>query len=729
MNYYSKIILLFTSLAIYITASTQNRAIDSLQVVLRNQGGDTNKVNTLNNLSYELRQLDNKKALQYAGEAILLAEKLNFQKGIAIANLNNGFAYFDQDYTESLKYFLEALKVSKEIDYKTGIADSYNNIARCNSILGNYPEAIKNHLAAIEIYEELGDKQGMGRSFQWIGSAYMSQGDNAEALKNILASFKIHEELGDRYRMAQNHNSIGTIYLGQNRFAEALEKHVKALNIFEEPDAPVWGLPWTYRLIGAVYEQQGDLYNEQQDRPSAEAKFLEAEKYYRKALPIWEKINNKQGMSDIYISLGIINRKQNSFSLAKEYLGKGLRLSKETGNKTDIQKSYLGLSELDSLSGNYKEAYAHYKMYALYRDSLVNEGSTKKMAQEKMQFEFNRKEALAMAEQDKKTAKARQMRNIQYIAIGVFFLLAAFLFLNNRRKQKANTILEKTLSHLKATQTQLIQSEKMASLGELTAGIAHEIQNPLNFVNNFSEVSNELIAEMNTALDKGDIKEAKAIANDVQHNLEKINHHGKRAADIVKGMLQHSRSSNGVKEPTDINALCDEYLRLSYHGLRAKDKNFNATMNTDFDGSIGKINIIPQDIGRVVLNLLTNSFYAVGERSKAGSPDQSIGIVDEKKTLGQTQGDNDFEPTVTVCTKKQDGKVEIRVIDNGNGIPQNIIDKIFQPLFTTKPTGQGTGLGLSLSYDIIKAHGGELKVETKEGEGSTFIILLPVNNN
>ena len=208
MKYYSKIILISISLAVHITASAQNRAIDSLQVVLRNQGGDTNKVNTLNNLSYELRQLDNKKALQYAGEAILLAEKLNFQKGIAIANLNNGFAYYDQDFTESLKYFLEALKVSKEIDYKIGIADSYNNIARCNSSLGNYPEAIKNHLAAIEIYEELGDKQGMGRSFQWISSTYISQGDNAEALKNILASLKIHEELGDRYRMAQNHTVL-----------------------------------------------------------------------------------------------------------------------------------------------------------------------------------------------------------------------------------------------------------------------------------------------------------------------------------------------------------------------------------------------------------------------------------------------------------------------------------------------------------------------------------------
>jgi signal transduction histidine kinase len=248
----------------------------------------------------------------------------------------------------------------------------------------------------------------------------------------------------------------------------------------------------------------------------------------------------------------------------------------------------------------------------------------------------------------------------------------------------------------------------MASLGELTAGIAHEIQNPLNFVNNFSEVNRELLAEMKDEMDKGNIVDAKEIANDVIANQEKINHHGKRADAIVKGMLQHSQSGSGVKEPADINALADEYLRLAYHGLRAKDKSFNATLKTNFDENIGKVNIIPQDIGRVILNLITNAFYAVNERSK--------------------QGIAGYEPTVEVSTRKEGDKVLIAVKDNGDGIPQKILDKIFQPFFTTKPTGQGTGLGLSLSYDIVKAHGGELKVETKAGEGSEFIIYLPFLN-
>ena len=286
--------------------------------------------------------------------------------------------------------------------------------------------------------------------------------------------------------------------------------------------------------------------------------------------------------------------------------------------------------------------------------------------------------------------------------------------------------IEKAYTELKATQSQLIQSEKMASLGELTAGIAHEIQNPLNFVNNFSEVSTELVDEMNEEIDKGkeqltignmqlaisNMQIAKEIANDLKQNLEKINHHGKRAGDIVKGMLQHSRSNSGVKEPTNINALADEYLRLAYHGLRAKDKSFNATMKTDFDETIGNINIIPQDIGRVILNLITNAFYTVNEKLKAES--------------GKLKADGEsYEPTVSISTKKSGDKVLISVKDNGNGIPQKILDKIFQPFFTTKPTGQGTGLGLSLSYDIVKAHGGELRVETHEGEGSEFIIQLP----
>lgn len=300
-----------------------------------------------------------------------------------------------------------------------------------------------------------------------------------------------------------------------------------------------------------------------------------------------------------------------------------------------------------------------------------------------------------------------------FSAIGIIW---GIVYYRSKALRRENRILEEKVSHrtgqlsqsletLKSTQAQLIQSEKMAGLGELTAGIAHEIQNPLNFVNNFSELSNELITEMNEELDKGRYGEAKHIAADIKTNLEKINHHGNRAGNIIKGMLQHSRASSGIKEPTDINVLADEYLRLSYHGLRAKDKTFNSSMITDYDPSLDKINVVPQDLGRVLLNLLNNAFFAVKEKSKLN-----------------IEG---YEPTVSIFTNKVGGNVEISVRDNGNGIPQKLLNKIFQPFFTTKPTGQGTGLGLSLSYDIVKAHGGELKVTTKETEFTEFKIVLP----
>jgi signal transduction histidine kinase len=265
--------------------------------------------------------------------------------------------------------------------------------------------------------------------------------------------------------------------------------------------------------------------------------------------------------------------------------------------------------------------------------------------------------------------------------------------------------LNQSLEDLKATEAQLIQSEKMASLGELTAGIAHEIQNPLNFVNNFSEVNKELIEEMKKEMDGGNVAEAKKIAIELEHIMEKINHHGKRADAIVKGMLEHSRISTGQKELTDINALAAEFLRICYNSFCTKDKSFNATIRTDFAPHLVKLNVIPQDIGRVFLNLFNNAFYSLAEKKKM-----------------QNQ---EYEAIISVTTKEIDHRLEISVKDNGTGIPENIRQKIFQPFFTTKPAGQGTGLGLSMSYDIVNAYGGQIRVESEEGMGTEFIVELP----
>ena len=415
-------------------------------------------------------------------------------------------------------------------------------------------------------------------------------------------------------------------------------------------------------------------------------------------------VNTSSGNINPDYYLALLRIAQNRLSEAIVLLDKDIiRL----GNlRQEKLKDYGLQATLYEQLGDYKNAFLVNKKHLNLRNEIQSDIDKFRRVSFEVEQEMNQKELSISALQ----AEIRISSIAQKFTIGLaimFILLAASIYYRFQSKKKANAILEATLSNLKSTQSQLIQSEKMASLGELTAGIAHEIQNPLNFVNNFSEVSTELVDEMNIEIEKGNNDEAKQIGQDLKQNLEKINHHGKRAGDIVKGMLQHSRSSSGVKEPTDINALADEYLRLAYHGLRAKDKTFNSKFETTFDEAIGKINVIPQDIGRVILNLITNAFYVVNERAKLNQPS--------------------YEPTVSVNTKKEGSRVLVSVKDNGNGIPQKIIDKIFQPFFTTKPTGQGTGLGLSMSYDIVtKSHQGEIKVETKEGEGTVFIVDLPV---
>ncbi|HEX4852119.1 MAG TPA: ATP-binding protein, partial [Puia sp.] len=406
-------------------------------------------------------------------------------------------------------------------------------------------------------------------------------------------------------------------------------------------------------------------------------------------------------LAHIFNNMADLYKKQKQVDSSIHYAKLGLKEAGLIDFKQQTLVAYNLLAELYETTDP-KEAVRYYKMAADAKDSLYGTGNIQAIETIANQEEEHKKEIEAA-----NIANQNKLKQYALLAgLGIFLIAALILFRNNKQKQQANKVLESTLSNLKSTQAQLIQSEKMASLGELTAGIAHEIQNPLNFVNNFSELNIEMLLEMKQEIDKGNYPEVKSIADNLTENEHKISHHGKRADSIVKGMLQHSKTSTGQKELTNINALADEYLRLSYHGLRAKDKDFNADMKTDFDKTVGNINIVPQDIGRVLLNLYNNAFYSVNEKRKAHM--------------------DGYKPTVSVITKKIDERVELRVKDNGTGIPQREVDKIFQPFFTTKPTGQGTGLGLSLSYDIIRAHGGEIKVETKEGESAEFIISLPV---
>lgn len=663
------------------------------------------KSKAYNNIGVIYRQQGNyEEALKYNFASLKIRKDIDDKAGIATSYSNIGLIYYDQgNSTLSLKYDLASLKIRKEIGNKRGMADCYNNIGLVYDDLGNYPEALKSYLASLKIKEELGDKAGCAISYGNIGIIHGNLGNYIEALNNHFKALKIEEEIGDKSSIARSYNNIAVIYIYQKSYSEALKSQLTCLKITQEIGDKS-GIAEAYFNIGVIY---GDLGN-----------YDKALMNYVIALKLQEEIGNKAGMTEAYVEMGNVYTKQKKSATALDYLSKGLALAKEIGNIAHIQNAYRNLVVLDSTQQNFEQALEHYKLYITYHDSLFNEENTKKIVQSQMQYEFDKKEAVTKAEQDKKDADAQRIKNQQYFAIAALviivlavIIIAIIQYKSNQHKRKANLLLqeekrkvESALLELKATQVQLIQQEKMASLGELTAGIAHEIQNPLNFVNNFSELNMELIADLKDEIGRGDMEEVKAIADNIDLNSEKINHHGKRAEAIVKGMLQHSRQTTGTKEITDINALADEYLRLAYHGLRAKDKNFNAEITTHFDETIGSINIIPQDIGRVILNLLNNAFYAVNEKSKLGI--------------------DGYKPIVTLSTKNNRDKIVFTVKDNGNGIPQKILDKIFQPFFTTKPTGQGTGLGLSLSYDIIKAHGGELKVETKEGEETTFIITL-----
>ncbi|HSZ86460.1 MAG TPA: ATP-binding protein [Puia sp.] len=615
---------------------------------------------------------------------------------------------------------LEVENAAQTIRLQTGdkkmIIDGYDGLNEFYILEDNSAKAFECAYAAQKQREQTGDKKTIADGFYNIASTFSNTGNTNldEELNNALSALKLYKEINDTNNTGAISFMIGSVYYNQKKYAAALNKYAEALQIIKG-SSQLNKIANIYALIGYVYQKYGDSANNIGNKSSAINNYLIAENNELISLRKWKTVAYKPSIARCFLTLGEINTKLQNLNTARKYLDSGFVIYHSLGMKWGISNIYYNYSVIDSTQGNYNDAYKNYKLYKVYYDSANSEENAKKAVQVQMQYQFDKKESLAKVEQDKKDADAKRIKNQQIftiLALGIIILavliIASIQFKNNRLNQKANTFLQTTLSELRSTQSQLIQSEKMASLGELTAGIAHEIQNPLNFVNNFSEVNKELLAELKDEAQNGNIEEVKAIANDVIENSEKINHHGKRADAIVKGMLQHSRSSTGVKELTNINALADEYLRLAYHGLKAKDKGFNATMKTDFDDGIGKINIIPQDVGKVLLNLYNNAFYAVNEK---------------KRQIGEG-----YEPTISVTTKKADNKITITVNDNGNGISQKVIDKIFQPFFTTKPTGQGTGLGLSLSYDIIKAHGGEIKVETIEGEFTEFVIQLPISS-
>jgi len=591
----------------------------------------------------------------------------------------------------SLMYGQQALEAAEKINYIRGQVSVLGFMCIVTEQRGNLPGALELGFKSLRLGEEHNLEILAGPSLDGIGEAYIILKDYPKAINYLRRYILITQEYGSNNEgLAYAYFDMGNAFAGLNQLDSANFYEQKAIETFGKYN---YEEPLVYQTMGDIKIKSG--------KPD------EALGFYKKSLYIALKNNEPRASAYAYNKIASFYKDTNKPDSAIYYAQKGLEESRLINQKKTILESAVLLSALYEAKDT-KASLLYLKIADAYKDSIFGAGNI-----EAMQTLVAREEKRQKEIETDKIAYKNQLNQYGLIAGLVILLMVAFFLYRNNRKEKnakrmlqnKNEVIEHTLDHLKTTQAQLIQSEKMASLGELTAGIAHEIQNPLNFVNNFSDVNKELLEELKEEADKGNLDEIKAIANDVINNEEKINHHGKRADGIVKGMLQHSRTSTGQKELTDINALADEYLRLSYHGLRAKDKSFNAEIKTDFDNSIEKINIVTQDIGRVLLNLMNNAFYAVGEKRKIE------GIR--------------YEPTIAVSTKKLNGKVEIKVNDNGNGIPQKVLDKIFQPFFTTKPTGQGTGLGLSLAYDIVKAHGGEIKVETKEGEGSQFIIQMP----
>ncbi len=563
-----------------------------------------------------------------------------------------GYYFYKADYNNAISYYLRAAAI-----YKTFFPFYYNNeigvIGSSYAKWGNDEKANYYLKIALTLDKADGDSGNV---------SYCSHALIEQSIKN------------KKFDEALSYANQGILYATQNindpTYAIAIMQKTFVFLAMEKPDS-------AYPYLMEV-KATNDHYHFQLASTSGE---LESDfgfyKYYR-------LLDDQKKSEEYLLAAYKLSVVESADLLQLKYL-------KELASFYDKKQPAISMHYIEKyfeLTGSAEKESGKFKIaqYEIDQKELEQNQNINKLKQERTLQE----------------ATISQRNKIMWISIIALLLIASSMIFLYRQFH----FNRKTLRSLRKTQRQLIMAEKMASLGELTAGIAHEIQNPLNFVNNFSEVNTELIEELKTELATGNKQEAIEIADSIKENEEKINHHGKRADAIVKGMLQHSRSSSGVKEPTDINALCDEYLRLSYHGLRAKDKSFNATMKTDFDNSMGKINIIPQDIGRVVLNLLTNAFYAVDEKKKSGI--------------------ENYEPTVSVNTKKEGSNVFISIKDNGNGIPESIREKIFQPFFTTKPTGQGTGLGLSLSYDIVKAHGGEIKVETRESVGTTFIIQIPM---
>jgi len=615
----------------------------------------------------------------------------------------SGTVYLITNHDSAILLARQSLALSRKIHFEKGEVRALALIATYLNRSGDLPGSLKTSFETLPKAKKINDTSLIMACYNTMGLTYAILKDYKKALDSYYESKNIGEKTHSNEILISVYNNIGRVYLDMNRLDSALFYTRKAYDFSLKNK--MHNIGYVIRNFGIIQFKKGNLKG--------------AIDFYKKSIKNIPGGDNHYLLSEDYRRIAEAYQRENKIDSCIYYAKQAVKQAKLDKDPDQLMRATILLTDVFKSKNDFKEAFSYQQIMLIARDSLFSQQKTLQIQNLTFDDEQRRQEIEA--------ARADYQNRVRFYTLiavsGVFILIASILLFANQKRKRANALLrqrndqiehqhkalEKTVAELKTTQTQLIQSEKMASLGELTAGIAHEIQNPLNFVNNFSEVNSELIEELQEERKKGirDFNNEDGILNDIKGNEQKINLHGRRADGIVKSMLEHSRSSSGQKELTDLNVMADEYLRLSYHGLRAKDKSFNAEMVAHFDKNLPKVNVIPQDIGRVLLNLFNNAFYAVNQKQKAAGAD--------------------YKPEVIVSTYSENSNVIIKVKDNGTGIPDAIKDKIMQPFFTTKPTGDGTGLGLSLTYDmVVKGHGGSIRVNSVEGEGSEFIVQLPI---